>query len=88
MMDGRMEGTDLIAIGKGVKAAHEYRHELFEDGQKFVAIEVSHNQEEKMAVADSGGCAQGKNRPLLPPLEGYRIIWDIRPPLRKRPPLI
>jgi hypothetical protein len=62
--------------------------ELFEDGQKFVAIEVSHNQEEKMAVADSGGCAQGKNRPLLPPLEGYRIIWDIRPPLRKRPPLI
>jgi hypothetical protein len=62
--------------------------ELFEDGQKSVVIEVSHNQEEKMAVADSGGCAQGKNRPLLPPLEGYRIIWDIRPPLRKRPPLI
>ena len=62
--------------------------ELFEDGQKFVSIEVSHNQEEKMAVADSGGCAQGKNRPLLPPLEGHRIIWDIRPPLRKRPPLI
>ena len=34
--------------------------ELFEDGQKFVAIELSHNQEEKMAVADSGGCAQEK----------------------------
>jgi hypothetical protein len=41
----------------------------FEDRQKFVAAEVSLSQEEKMAVADSGGCAQGNNQPLFAPLE-------------------
>jgi hypothetical protein len=65
-----MKWTYIIAISKGVKLrTNTGIWVLFEDRQKFVATDVSLNQEEKMAVANSSGCAQGKNRLLFAPLE-------------------